>query len=517
MSEIGHRPAPPEVHLRERVKAPPAPELVAGYYAPSVAGALTRIFAHEMQIHLAHGLMLAEQGIVSEPDIGRTLRVILDLIESGPAVLAIDYSQEDLYSYVERHVVQRLGPDVGGRLHTGRSRNDLNVTSWRMALRDMLVDVLGRLAELRRTALELAAGHVATVMPGYTHTQHAQPISLGYYLLSVADLLARDGQRLAQALGHVDLCPLGAGALTTTGFPIDRSSTALRLGFTGLVEVAYDAVASRDDAHETAAALAILMTGLSRVATDLQAWNMAEAGFIELADQFSSVSSIMPQKKNPQGLEYAKAAAANVTGALTTVLACAKITSFSDVNDGVTAVNLPVLDAAERTAHALAVMRGVLATMQVKAEAMAHAAAIGFGTATELADVIVRETGLSFRIAHNIVGRVVRVTIQAGRHAPDITTEDLDRAAAAQLGRTLGIAAEAVTNALDPAQNLASRRVTGGPAPAMVRTMIEERRLRLQADATAIAARRAHLDACRAGLAAEAAALAERVEGQVAQ
>jgi len=471
-----------EVQLRERVKSPPAPELVAAYYGPSVAGALKHIFAHEMHIHLAHGLMLAERGIVSEHDIAQTLKVILELIDSGPGVLKIDYSQEDLYSYVERHIVMKLGPDVGGRLHTGRSRNDLNITSWRMALREKGLVVAERLVEMRSTVLELADRHAATVMPGYTHTQHAQPISLGYYLLSVSDMLARDSRRLANALTHTDLSPLGAGALTTTGFPIDREGAAQRLGFPGLVEVAYDAVSSRDDAHEAAAAMAVLMTGLSRLAADLQTWNMAEAGFIELADQFSSVSSIMPQKKNPQGLEYTKAAAASVTGALTTVLACSKNTSFSDVNDGVTAVNLPVLDAAERTGQALAVIRGVLATMAVRPDAMAHAAAIGFGTATELADVIVRETGLSFRMAHNIVGRVVRETIEAGRHAPDITTDDLDRAAAALFGRTLGIPAEAVRIALDPAANIASRTVTGGPAPARVRDMIDCRRTRLDAE-----------------------------------
>jgi argininosuccinate lyase len=357
-----------------------------------------------------------------------------------------------------------------------------------MALRGRLIGVVEALLELRQSALDLAARHVHTVMPGYTHTQHAQPISLGYYLLSAGDVLARDHTRLQGALAHCNLSPLGAGALTTTGFPIDREGVARRLGFAGLVESAYDAVSARDDVHEAAAALAILMTGLSRVATDLQSWNTAEFAFIELADQFSSVSSIMPQKKNPQALEYLKAAAAQVTGALTAVLAASKNTSYSDVNDGVSSINVPVLEAADKARAAIRVMRGVLETMTPRPEAMARAAADGYGTATELADVIVRETGLSFRKAHNIVGRVVREAIERGRTAPEITSADLDRASQALFGVPLGIAPGAVGRALDPVANLASRTVTGGPAEAEMQRMLAARQAALsEARTTALA------------------------------
>ncbi len=481
------------VQLRERVKEPPAQALVDAYYVPAVANSIKFVFLAEMRIHLAHALMLAEQGIVKRADIAAILSVVLDLEAKGAGLLSIDYSQEDLYSYVERYIVKALGPDVGGRLHTARSRNDLNVTSWRLALRDRLIAALDDLNQLRAVVMLLADRYAETVMPGYTHTQHAQPISLGYYLLSAGDVLARDFKRLSGALAHADLSPLGAGALTTTGFPIDRESVAGRLGFSGLVESAYDAVASRDDVHETAAALAVLMTGLSRVAADLQSWNTAEYGFIELADAYSSVSSIMPQKKNPQALEFTKAAAGVVTGALTTVLAASKNTSYSDVNDGVSAINVPVLEALDRTRATLAVMRGVLETMTVKPERMAKAAADGYGTATELADVIVRETGMSFRMAHNIVGRVVREAIAAGRMAPEITTTDLDQAGVALFGKALGISAAAVRRALDPAENLRSRTVTGGPAPSEIARMLGKRQQALQSDMKAVAATRARV------------------------
>ncbi len=488
------------VSLRERVKSPPAKALVEAYYAPAVANSIKYVFAPEMRIHLAHALMLAECCIVKRSDIATILPVLLDLEAKGAGVLAIDYSQEDLYSYIERHIVKVLGPDTGGRLHTARSRNDLNVTSWRLALRDRLLQVLDDLNALRGVVLDLATKHAATVMPGYTHSQHAQPISLGYYLLSAGDVLARDFRRLHGALLHADLSPLGAGALTTTGFPIDREGVARRLGFAGLVESAYDAVSSRDDVHETAAALAILMTGLSRVATDLQAWNTWEYGFIELADAYSSVSSIMPQKKNPQALEYTKAAAGHVTGALTAVLAASKNTSYSDVNDGVSAINVPVMEAVDKTRATLAVMQGVLETMIVKPERMAQAAADGYGTATELADVIVRETGLSFRMAHNIVGRVVREAIEAERMAPDITTVDLDATGQALFGKPLGIAAKTVQRALDPAENLKSRTVTGGPAATEIARMLGVRRAALDADHGGVATMRSRIDAALADM-----------------
>ncbi|MCP8939979.1 argininosuccinate lyase [Alsobacter sp. SYSU M60028] len=494
------------VSLRERVKSPPAQALVDAYYAPAVANGIRFQFEPEMRIHLAHALMLADRGIVDRQQIARILDVLLALLEAGPATLAIDYKQEDLYSYVERHIVQALGPDTGGRLHTARSRNDLHVTSWRLALRGRLLKVLDALLALRATVLRLADDHRETVMPGYTHTQHAQPISLGYYLLAYGDLLARDFKRLRGALERCDRSPLGSGALTTTGFPIDRQAVADRLGFAGLLEVAYDGVSCRDDVHEAAAANAVMMTGLSRLATDLQAWNTMEYGFIEMDDSFSSVSSIMPQKKNPQAMEFLKAAAGHVTGALATVLACSKNTHFSDVNDGVSSINVPALEALDRSAAALAVAKGALDTMSVRRDTMLHAAAIGFGTATELADVVVRETGLSFRMAHNIVGRVVRETIEAGKTALDITSQDLDAAANALFGRTLGIDPQIVRQALDPAENLKLRTVTGGPAPDTVADMLARRREALAADEGDVASVRAHIAAADAALLAEARA-----------
>lgn len=476
------QPAAPVVSLRERVKSPPAPALVESYFRPAIEAEIRFQFDAEMRIHLAHAVMLAECGIVARQEIARMLDVLVELRAAGVAVLSIDYRQEDLYSYTERYLVERLGPETGGRLHTGRSRNDLHTTAWRMTLRSKLLGLIDGVISLRATLVDLAGAHIETVMPGYTHTQHAQPISLGYYLLSAHDLLTRDFRRLVHALDCCDRSPLGSGALSTTGFPIDRERSAHLLGFSRLVEIAYDGVAIRDDVHEAVAALAILMTGISRLATDLQAWNTMEFGMIELDDAYSSVSSIMPQKKNPQALEHVKAVAATAVGALNTVLASSKNTALADVNDGVSAGNVPALDAIERTTRALGVLEGAIRTMSVRKNVMRRLVEIGFDTATELADVIVRETGMSFRMAHNIVGRVVRETIEAGRTAMEITNEDLDQASQALFGHTLGISVAAIGKALDPIENLKMRTAIGGPAPARMSGMIAERHEKLRTE-----------------------------------
>ena len=489
-----------EVSIRERVKRPPAPAMIESYYGPALERAARTQFDPEMWIHLAHAAMLARQGIITAADAAALRAALLDLHAAGPAALAADGTAEDLYSYTERHLIRTLGPELGGRLHTGRSRNDLHVTSWRMALRAELLAVLAALARLRQVVLAQARRYAGTVMPGYTHWQHAQPVTFGYYLLAFADALARDHARLGAALRHVDCCPLGAGALATTAFPIDRAFTAAALGFDTVMEVAYDAVASRDDAQEAVAGCTLLTTGLSRLAVDLQAWSTYEYRFIELADQHCAVSSIMPQKKNPAALEHIKATAAMVTGALAAVLAAAKNTAFADVSDGVTAGNEPALDATGRTRRILVLAADVLAELRVFPERMAEFAATGYGTATELADVIVRETGLSFRMAHNVVAVVVAAAIAADRPANAIAAAELDAAAERLFGRRLGLSAEVVRAALDPAENVRRRSVTGGPAPANMTAMLAARDAALAGETAAVAAHAARLAAARAAM-----------------
>lgn len=465
----------PTVSIRERLKSPPDESMVASYFSPAVSGSIRYVFDHEMRIHLAHAMMLGDQGILEPEDRAKILPVLMDLRARGVEVLSIDNLQEDLYSYVEKYLVLQLGPNVGGRLHLGRSRNDLHTTSWRLALRTSLIELLDAVLTLRKTLLSLSRTHIDTIMPGYTHTQHAQPISFGYYLLSAADLLERDSRRIESALACCDRSPLGSGALSTTGFPISREMTAKDLGFAGLVEVAYDAVSVRDDLQEASAALAVMMTGISRFATDIQTWNTMEFGFVELDDAFSSVSSIMPQKKNPQALEHVKGVAAMAVGNLVSVLSSAKNTALADVNDAVSSSNVPCMEMLGKSTRAIRVLTGAVATLGVNADTMLHSAEIGFGTATELADMIVRQTKLSFRMAHNVVGRVVSEAIETGQSAMDITTADLDTASQALFGYPLNLDAAEIQRALDPAENVRSRIVTGGPAPVRMTEMLNNR------------------------------------------
>ncbi len=487
-----------EVSIRERVKHPPSPALIESYYGPALTRALAALFDHEIWVHLVHADMLARQRIIAAADATAIRAALLALHQAGPDALGADGTQEDLYSYTERHLTRALGPETGGRLHTGRSRNDLHVTTWRMALRATLADALDALAALRAVVLGQATRHAGTVMPGYTHWQHAQPVTFGYYLLAFADLLARDFARLSAAYDRADACPLGAGALATTAFPLDRAYTARALGFAGVLEVAYDAVASRDDAAEATAAAALCTTGLSRLAVDLQAWSTFEYRFVELADEHCAVSSIMPQKKNPAALEHIKAQAAMIAGALTAVLATAKNTAFADVSDGVTAGNEPALDALTRTRRILTLAAEVLDRLTLFPDRMAAFAAAGFGTATELADVIVRESGISFRMAHNIVAVVVAEAIAAGREAPSITAAELDTAARLLFGRGLDLPPGAIEAALDPAENIRRRTVTGGPAPANMAAMLAARGATLDTDRAELLRRRAVLTAARA-------------------
>lgn len=486
-----------EVSLRERVKEPPSAALVESYYRPALARSKPQVFPHEMWAHLAHALMLERQGILRPGVVAPILRCVLDLAGQGPDAIPVDDRQEDLYSYVERRIVAELGPDVGGRLHTGRSRNDLNAATWRMVLRERVLAALEALSALRARLLDMAEAHAGTVMPGYTHWQHAQPVTFGYWLLAAAEVLGRDHRRLFGALAHTNQCPLGAGALTTTAFPLDRGLVAGLLGFDAPMEVAYDAVSSHDDGLEAVSAMAVLMTFLSRLATDLIAWSTWEYGFVEPADRHSAVSSIMPQKKNPAALEHMRAAAGMVQGALSAALACTKNTPFADVGDAVTAVNEPILDAAQRTTRVLVLAEEVFAGLSLRAERMAEAARLGFGSATELADVIVREAGLSFRMAHNVVAGVVSDALARRIAADAIRAADLDRSAVAHCGRPLHIPEDAVRQALDPAENIRARTVQGGPAPGNMASMVAARRAALAADRAAVRGVAAQVEAAR--------------------
>ncbi|MFI5449790.1 MAG: argininosuccinate lyase [Candidatus Bathyarchaeia archaeon] len=440
----------------------------------------------------AHMVMLVETGIIDRRAASAILKAILELEKLGQQRFQLDPYLVDLYMNMEAFVVGKLGEEIGGKIHTARSRNDLEPTVLRIASRAALNETTRGIIELRESLIRRAREHVETIMPGYTHMQHAQPITLGHYLVGAADMLERDVHRLEEAYKRTNLSPLGSGALATTGFPIDRQKSAELLGFDALVENSLDGVSSRDFAQETVAALSILLTNLSRFAMDLILWSTYEYGMVELAEAYSSISSIMPQKKNPVMAEAIRASASRVYGQLERIQTVLRALPQGISRDiGETDV---LLDALGEASSIIRVTTGITSTLIIKSEVMKRRAGEGFSTATELADVIVRERGLSFRTAHRIVGTVVRRAMEKGKETEYITTETIDAAAVEVAGKPLGLEEKTILEALDPYENVKRRRVTGGPAPPEVMRMIEDRLRRIGGENLRLEARMKRLE-----------------------
>lgn len=470
-----------DLKLRERLKVPLSEDLVQFLVGPRIRWEFQNVFEHQMQIHLAHTLMLVKQQIITQSE-GKDILIGLQEIERlGPNALEIDYTLEDMYSHIERSLIRKIGAEHGGKLHTGRSRNDMGQTVWRMMLRKELLKLLSYFQELRGSILALAKKHCNTVMVGYTHGQHAQPITFGYYLAAFADLLERDTRRLQAAYTRINQCPLGAGALASTGFPIDRHFTSELLGFDGIIKNAYDAVSSRDYDAETVSCFAIMGNNLSRLSHDLHTWCGVEHSFVEIADQYAFVSSIMPQKKNPASLEYIRGAAGYVLGDFVALLSAMK-TTYAYVWDVAFVPNASILNAVERSIIAITMMKGIVSSLIVKPETMLEKAQMGFATVTELADVITKEKALSFRIAHSIVAKTVAQALEKDKSSSsDITTDMLDISSQEIIGQPLGLAPEIIRKALDPIENVRVRKASG-PAPEEVGRLINEAKQKLTED-----------------------------------
>ncbi|MFQ6097125.1 MAG: argininosuccinate lyase, partial [Armatimonadota bacterium] len=364
-------------------------------------------------------------------------------------------------------------------LHTARSRNDQVVTDLRLALRSRILDVQEALAAFQQALLDLADRHAETVMPGYTHMQHAQPITVGFWAAGHAAALARDQQRLDAAFERTNLCPLGACALAGTSFPTDRLLTARLLGFDGIAEHSLDAVASRDFAAETLSALAVLMINLSRLAEEIIVWSTHEFGMVELDDEFAFGSSIMPQKKNPCILELVRARTGIVCGDLTRLMTTMKATPLG-YNRDLQEDKPPLWESLDCVENTLGVMREVIRTLKVNAERMRELVGANFATATELANFLVREHGMPFRECHTLVGRLVRRLIDAGR-----TFDDVDLVARELEAHGVSATPEELGEVLDPERCVRRQKSTGSTNPDEVRRMIERFRGAVRAETTA--------------------------------
>lgn len=456
-----------------------------------------------LEINLAHVLMLTEQQILTAAQGARCIRGILRLDREALLTARYDGSVEDLFFLVERQLAQALGEDLAGRIHTARSRNDLDLTMYRMTLRERLLHTLDANAALRVVLLAIATEHCASVMPAYTHNQPAQPTTLGHFLGAYIEVLERDYERLRACYDRVNRSPLGACAITTTGFPIDRHSTERRLGFRGLVTNSYGAIASVDYVAEACSSLATAMLSLGRFTQEMLLWSTAEFNYLRLSDGYVQISSIMPQKRNPVPLEHVRVLASRALTESQAVLATLHNTPFTDMNDGEDSLQPLVALAFVDGQRALTLLTGALSEATFHTNRMRERAHHGFLTVTELADTLVRRTGISFHQAHAMVSAAVQ---RASGDEPAALAQDvLEQAHAAGLSITM----QQLLEALDPDHFIQVRSVTGGPAPAALEPELQRAETQLQLDRTWTAAEQEYLRDKTRSLLADAQQLAD--------
>ncbi|WP_238919523.1 argininosuccinate lyase [Achromobacter xylosoxidans] len=497
-----------ESKVSRRLQQATAQEVCDHIYLPRLNREFSSGFDYLSDINQAHLLMLARAGLMPRASAIGLAQALQQMERDGPAAVPLDPQREDAYFNYEAHLMRLAGADAGGRLHVARSRNDILATHDRLRARDAGLDVLDALNNVREVAISRAQQYADVVMPGYTHLQSAQPITYGHYLIAAADAIARDAARIEQALAHIDACPLGAGALAGTTFPIRREDTARLLGFGHCVANSLDAVASRDFAWELMSAMTIASLTWGRIAQDFYVWATPEFGLIHFPDRVAGTSSIMPQKKNPVVVEYLKGKTSHLIALFTASMTAVKGTHFTHSGDGNRESMRSFWESADECIRCLALFRLVLDAAEPIEYTMLRKARTDFSTATDLADALVRESGLSFREAHHAVGAVVRQALDADLAADEITAAMVNAAASQQTGRDIRLDAASVRRCLDPLASVQARSAHGGPAPVLSSQRIAELRGALEAARTQAAARRASVAAARATLKQELAALA---------
>ena len=422
-----------------------------------------KLYVQDIQGSLAHAAMLVDTHIISAEDgdkIAQGLNTILSEIENG----GFEFSRrlEDIHMNIEARLADLIGP-AAGRLHTARSRNDQVALDFRMWVRSSLEATEAALTKLIGAFLDRAEEHADTVMPGFTHLQTAQPVTFGHHCMAYVEMFGRDRSRVRDALTRLDECPLGAAALAGTGFPVDRDRTAKALGFSGPTRNSIDTVSDRDFALEFLSLASICGTHLSRLAEEIVIWSTPQFGFIRLSDSFSTGSSIMPQKKNPDAAELVRAKTGRLNGALIALLTVMKglpLAYSKDMQED----KEQVFDAAETLELAIAAMTGMVSDLEVSSDSMKAAAGAGYSTATDLADWLVREAGLPFREAHHVTGAAVALAEEKGCDLSDLALADLQAINSAISDNVYAV--------LTVEASVASRTSFGGTAPEQVRQQI---------------------------------------------
>lgn len=423
----------------------------------------------QILIHRAHTVMLAEENIITHDEASKIITGIKKVEQ-----IAMNDPKLVGYMSTETALIKEIG-EIGGKMHIGRSRNDLGHSQRRIYYRDQVNRLIGSVIDFRKRLTDTASNHLDAVMPGYTHWRQAQPITLAHYIMAHVEAAGRTVERLEGVYDRANLSPMGAAAFAGTGWPVNRYRTMELLGFDGLVENTHDAVAAIDYFMELSAALSIHMSNLSRLAEDIQIWSSDEFKLIELDEAYAGTSSIMPQKKNPLILEQVKSYSAEALGAMVSTMTSMKGVSYTNIVDR-TMLEPVIIDTAVGSTN---VMAGLVQTIVPLRENMMKRLSEGFSTMTDLADTLVRLYNLSFRQAHDIIVNVTVEALKEGVKAEDITSEMIESASEMVIGKPLRVPEKDLQQALNPVLNVNRRNGVGGPAPEAVKAMIDTQKTRI--------------------------------------
>lgn len=435
--------------------------------APHLA-AMPRRFRAFSLVDLAHVVMLVETGVLRRDRGAKLLGALLGIHRAGPDGFSFDPRTGSYLVQIEHALESTVGADIGGRIQTGRSRNDQDASADRLFMRDLLLEAVGDLLALENALLSLARKHADTVMPGYTHLQHAQPWTFGHYLMRQASVFERDLQRLRGAYARTNLGVLGGAANAGTSWPLDRRRTASLLGQDGIVTNSSDGgLFARDYLEEDVAMLALLMSNLGRLATDIYLWSSWEFGYVEIADNLAGTSSIMPQKKNPHACERVKAVAGQAAGWMASMMGCQRGVCSTDLDFEF--ADYVLIQIGDSTLGSLRLMTEVISSLTVRKERMAQNAGAFWSTTSHLADELVRRFDLSFRAAHHVVGRFVKDSIDAGRTPATATGASLAEAAKATGAGAVMLSDAELRDILDAKRFVETRVTEGSVNPAQVR------------------------------------------------
>ena len=469
-----------------------AAEYVSCVLNENFEDAKAQFLAPLMAIHEAHLVMLAERAIVPQREARAIRGALADVPLDDVRRVKYDGTYEDLFFFVERLIIERCGEEAAGRLHTARSRNDIDMTMYRMQQRSLILALSQALLQLRQALLKHAANHREDVYAAHTHTQPAQPTTIAHYLLAVIEQLERDAVRLRAAYHSTNQNPLGACAITGTGFPIDRDRTAELLGFDGTTGNTYGSIATVDYLLESVSATAVTLAGLGRVVQDLLLWCTAEFGYLRLSDGFVQCSSIMPQKRNPVALEHARAIGSKGLGQANAILLSVHNTPFGDIVDTEDDLQPLVFSMFKDAIRAVRLVAAAMRDAAFNREKLAERAEAGWITVTELADTLTRDRDVPFKTSHTIASRLVAGCAARPDDPRSAVLRDVSNEV---LGRPIDYSEAELAQILSAKHFVEVRKTYGGPSPSVTARAIDVSHAALAADQQWLSGRLESLEA----------------------